>query len=193
MNEVSIAEINAYLQAHLSEKRLRHVEGVRRTAIALCRQYGEDEKRAELAALFHDMYRELDGEELKATVRALALPKRYGQSRNLAHSKIAAAKMRADWGVDDADMLQAVSYHTTGRPGMSRLEKILYLADAIEPGRDYPGVATLRELAFQDLDRACLLSLTNTIAFVQRQGSEVDDDSVRAKAYFEKIIKEKER
>ena len=70
------------------------------------------------------------------------------------HGKIAAEVMKRDWGIKDEDVINAVKNHTTGRQGMSLLEKIIFVADAIEPSRDYPGVDKLRELAFKDLDSA---------------------------------------
>ena len=112
---------------------------------------------------------------------------------NLAHGKIAAVVIQRDFGVTDPDIIQAVSYHTTGRPEMSLLEKIIYIADAIEPNRFYPGVDALRETAAEDLDRAVLQSLTNTINFVRGENRYLDEDTVLAKEYFEKIIKKGEK
>ena len=188
----SIEAIKEYIEKHLSEKRRVHTEGVRKTAIELARLYGADEKKAETAALFHDMYRGLSGETLNSYVKQLGLDDKYLNNCNLAHSKIAAAVMRNDFGIQDPDILNAVSYHTTGRPGMSKLEKIIYIADAIEPNRDYPGVKQFRKAAFQDLDKACLMSLSNTIEFVTANGNFLDEETILAKEYFEHIITEKE-
>ncbi len=136
----SIEAIKEYIEKHLSEKRRVHTEGVRKTAVELARLYGADEKKAETAALFHDMYRGLSAEILNGYVKQLGLDDKYLNNCNLAHGKIAAVAMQEDFGIQDPDILNAVSYHTTGRPGMSKLEKIIYIADAIEPNRDYPGV-----------------------------------------------------
>ena len=92
--------------------------------------------------------------------------------------------MERDYGITDRDIINAVSYHTTGRAGMSLLEKIIYIADAIEPGRNYPGVEDVRVLAWQDLDRACLLSLERTIDFVRGQGNFLDSDTLEARDYL---------
>ena len=97
--------------------------------------------------------------------------------------------MERDFGIRDRDIINAVSYHTTGRAGMSLLEKVIFIADAIEPGRDYPGVDDLRRLAYVDLDKACLLSLTRTAEFVREQGIYLDDDTLAAKEYLEKELK----
>lgn len=177
--------INSYIEKNFSEKRKIHTEGVRETAMALAEKYGADPGKAELAALYHDMYRGVSEDVLNYYIKHLGLDKKYLNNCNLAHSKIAAIIMRRDYGIEDKDVLNAVSYHTTGRAGMSLLEKIIYIADAIEPNRKYPGVEALREAAMRNLDEACLLSLTRTIEYVQGQGNYLDHDTLLARDYFE--------
>ncbi len=176
--------INSYIEKNFSEKRKIHTEGVRTTAIALAEKYGADTQKAETAALFHDMFRGVGEDVLNYYVKHLNLDKKYMNNRNLAHGKIAAIVMERDYGITDRDIINAVSYHTTGRAGMSLLEKIIYIADAIEPGRNYPGVEDVRVLAWQDLDRACLLSLERTIEFVRGQGNFLDSDTLEARDYL---------
>ena len=173
--------INSYIEKNFSEKRKIHTEGVRKTAVRLALKYGADPAKAELAALFHDMYRGVPVDALNYYVKHLGLDKRYMDNCNLAHGKIAAIIMKRDYGIEDPDILNAVSFHTTGRAGMSLLEKIIYIADAIEPSRRYPGVEELREAAERDLDLACLLSLEHTIAYVRSQGSFLDEDTLHAR------------
>ncbi len=173
-----------YIEKNFSEKRKVHTEGVRATAMALAEKYGADPHKAEIAALFHDMYRGVPVEVLNYYVKHLGLPKRYMDNPNLAHGKIAAIIMERDYGISDSDILNAVSFHTTGRPAMSLLEKIIYIADAIEPNRSYPGVEEVREAAFKDLDEACLLSLNRTIEYVREQGNFLDEDTLDARDYF---------
>ena len=193
MNTSSICE---YIEKNFSEKRKIHTEGVRKTAIKLAQQYGAGDAelvaKAELAALFHDMYRGISVDVLNYYVKHLDLDeKRYNDNPNLAHGKIAAIIMERDFDVTDRDIINAVSFHTTGRPDMSLLEKIIYIADAAEPNRNYPGVQALRETLKQDIDKACLQSITNTINYVRSEKKFLDEDTVLAKEYFEKLIKEK--
>lgn len=178
--------INSYIEKNFSEKRKIHTEGVRKTAIVLAEKYGADVDKAELAALFHDMYRGVSEDVLNYYIKHLNLDKKYLNNCNLVHSKIAAVIMKRDYHIEDEDIINAVSYHTTGRPGMSLLEKIIYIADAIEPNRNYPGVEALREAAKHDLNEACLLSLTRTIEYVQGQGNYLDQDTLLARDYFMK-------
>lgn len=185
-----------YIEKNFSEKRKIHTEGVRQTAIKLAEKYGENMpgiiEKAELAALYHDLYRGVPVDVLNYYVKHLGLDeKRYKDNPNLAHGKIAASVIQRDFDEKDEDIINAVSYHTTGRPGMSLLEKIIYIADAVEPNRNYPGVQSLRQTLEQDLDRAVLQSLTNTIHYVRGEKKYLDEDTVLAKEYFENLIKEK--
>lgn len=181
--------IDEYLQKHLSEKRRAHIRGVEETARRLAERWGEDPEKAVTAAKFHDMFKERDLNDL---VRKYGLPDRYLDRPNLAHSKIAACYMMAECGIRDQDLLNAVSFHTTGRPKMSRLEQILFLADAAEPSRDYSGVETLRHLMETDMDRACLFSLDRTVKYLKDQGAWIDPDTLEARKYYQGIIKESE-
>lgn len=184
--------IYSYIEKNFSEKRKVHTEGVRVTAMALAQRYGADPEKAEIAALFHDMYRGVSVDALNYYVKHLGLPKKYLNNANLAHGKIAAIIMERDYGITDSDILNAVSFHTTGRPGMSLLEKIIYIADAVEPSRSYPGVEDVREAVGKDLDDACLLSLNRTIEFVQSQGNYLDTATLDARDYFVRNREQKE-
>ena len=189
----SIREIKEYIERNFSEKRKVHTEGVRETAIKLARRYGADEKKAEIAALFHDMYRGVPEKTMNYYVKNLGLEDKYLDNCNLAHGKVAAIIMQRDFDIEDEDIINAVSYHTTGRAGMSLLEEVIYLADAIEPNRMYPGVDELRRMAKTDLDRACLMSLSNTIDFVRSSGNYLDEETILAKEYLERKINEREK
>ncbi len=173
--------IEAYIEKNLSEKRKAHVRGVAETAVKLAEAYGADADKARQAALFHDMFRSTPVDVLNMYVRQLGLDSVYLDKANLAHGPIAAIIMERDYGIADADMVQAVRYHTTGRAGMSLLEKVLFLADAMEPGRDYPGVEKIRELAKESLDKACLCSMERSIAYIRERGLFLHEDTIKAR------------
>ncbi len=179
-------EIASYIEANFSDKRKRHTEGVISTAKALAERYAASVEKAEIAAMFHDMFRGTDISQLNYYVKNLGLKEKYLDNANLAHSKVAAAVMARDFHIYDEEILNAVSFHTTGRAGMSLLEKIIYIADAIEPSREYKGVEDIREEAFRDIDRACLMSLENTITFVREQGKFLDSDTIEAVDFLRK-------
>ncbi len=177
-------ELEDYVLNELYEKRRAHTLGVRDTALELAEKYGADKDKAEIAALAHDMYRGLRGDELNRTVRELGLPDKYLDDPNLAHGKIAAIMLRDKYGVEDSDILNAVSFHTTGRRNMTTLEKVIFLADAIEPGRNYPGVEDIRKEAEKGLDEGCLCSMLGTIRHVQDQGAYLDKDTIEAAEFL---------
>lgn len=179
------------LKKNLKATRIKHVEGVRKTARELALFNGVDSKKADFAALCHDMYR-VGQEKSDQYIKELGLPEKYIGNRNLAHSKIAEAKLREEFDITDQDILNAVSYHTTGRKNMSKLEKIIFIADAVEPGRNYKGVEILRNTAYVDLDMACLQSLYETVDRIKNIGAYLDGDTLEAIKYFEKIIEERE-
>lgn len=174
------SRIKICIEDNLTQRRLEHTYSVVEEAKKLALRYGEDVEKAELAALFHDMFRSAPAEVLNRYIEQFGLPNAIIDNPNLSHGKIAAEVMKRDYGVSDADMINAVAFHTTGRAGMSRLEKIVFLADAIEPHRDYPSVAHLRELAYCDLDQACIESLQGTVAYVEASGSYLDPDTRNA-------------
>ncbi|MDO4545377.1 MAG: bis(5'-nucleosyl)-tetraphosphatase (symmetrical) YqeK [Bacillota bacterium] len=179
--ENSRRDIEDYLKKNLKEMRLQHTYAVAEEAEKLARRYGEDMERARLAALFHDMFRGVSPAALNLYIKHLGLPERYKDNPNLAHGKIAARIMERDYGITDRDVINAVAYHTTGRAGMSKLEKILFLADAIEPGRCYPTVEETRAIAYEDLDRACISSLERTIEYIRGRGDYLDPDTIEAR------------
>lgn len=181
----SIYEI---IEKNFSEKRRVHTYGVVDTAITLAKKYGVDVEKAKIAALYHDLYRGVGVDILNYYVKHLGLDDKYYNNANLAHSKIAAHVMKAEYGISDEDILNAVSFHTTGRANMTTLEKVIFIADAIEPGRNYPGVEELRKIVMTDLDQACLRSLQSTIDFVSGKGEYLDPDTVLARDY---LLKEK--
>lgn len=175
----------------LTEKRLIHTQGVLKMAAKLAEHYGADWNKLELAVACHDLFRGKYGDELNSLVKEYGLPEKYMDNPNLAHGKIAAAFVEKEWGVDDPDILNSISFHTTGRRNMSLQEKIVFLADAIEEGRDYPGVEVIREEAFNDLDRGVLLSLKNTYRHLSENGvpeDQIDKDSLDAIHWLEETI-----
>lgn len=182
-------EIEKYVKSHLSDKRWNHTVNVVSEAEKLCQMYGGDMEKCVTAAIFHDVAKELPNEELNALVRKFGFDEKYIDSPNLSHGKIAAALLKHEWGIDDEDIINAVSYHTTGRAGMSKTEKIVFIADAIEPTRVYNGVEAIRKATYEDLDRGCLKSLTDTVEHLKEKGvSYIDEDTLRAREWFEEQI-----
>ena len=179
--------IHKYLQKNLKESRYQHTLNVAQLAVKMAEREGVSREKAEIASLLHDMARNLPVDEMNRMAGELGLPDRYRDNPNLVHSKLAADMAKREFGIEDEDMLNAILYHTTGRPGMSTLEKIVFLADAIEPGRKSPGVQEIRKMAETDINKACLKSLTGKVNFIKDKGVFIDPDTLAAKEYFEKM------
>lgn len=182
-------KLDDYIRVRLTEKRYRHTEGVIYTAVRLAERYGADTDKAETAALFHDACKNLDIDEMNMLVEQYEIGDYYIDKPQLAHSKLAAAILEKEFGVEDEDILNAVSYHTTGRAGMSLLEKIIFVADATEPNRTYEEAETLNALAFSDLDEACCEVLEWTVKLVGDSGRHMDQDTIKALEWFREIMK----
>ena len=169
----------------LKPKRMPHVLGTEQEAVRLVRRYGGDETQARIAALLHDCTKKLDMAEQLALCAAYDIPLDELEQRalKLLHSKTGAAVARRVFGVEDA-VYDAIWYHTTGKPDMTRLEKIIYLADYIEPSRDFPGVEELRKAVYEDLDHGLLLGLTMTIQEMEEMGNPVHHLTRDARDYL---------
>ena len=171
---------------NLKPSRYGHTLGVVNTAIKLAEIYGEDKNKAEIAALCHDVAKNMSDEELKKVIEDenIFLSIDEKNTQELWHSIIAPIIARKVFEIEDEEILNAMRWHTTGKENMTNLEKIIYLADLIEPSRKFDGVDEIRELAYKDLDLAMLKALTHTTIYLLTKGCAVDINSVKARNYL---------
>ncbi len=185
------ADAADFARERLSAKRYGHTLRVAETAEGLARVHGLDPARARLAALLHDAARETSSEDFLGLAEDLGLP--VGgperESPKLLHGPVAAELARRELGVEDREVLDAIRAHTTGRPGMGPLSLVLYVADKIEPARDYPSVGNLRRLARRDLRAAAAESLRRSIAHNEERGRPTHPASIEALAWLEEAEK----
>lgn len=176
-------EIFCWVKSLLSEKRFKHTLGVVDTAVKLALLYGVNEEQARVAAILHDAAKGFAGPVLldKCLEFGIEADEVEQAAPDLLHGKLAACYATEKFGIRDQEVLQAVRYHTTGYKNMSALDKIIFIADMIEPGRDFPGVAKLRELAFFNLEEAVRAGLESTIRHVLDQGMIIHPASVEAR------------
>ena len=185
LKHLPLSQLRPVALSYLKHRRIPHVLGTEQEAIRLAERYGADVEKARAAALLHDCTKKLD------MPAQLALCEQYGieldeleqKALKLLHSKTGAAIARDVFGVDD-DIYSAIWYHTTGHAGMTKLEKIIYLADYIEPSRDFPGVDTLRKVCYEDLDKGLLLGLEMTIEEMTAMGNPVHRATVEARDWL---------
>lgn len=168
--EALMAEVRAQMPA----KRWTHTLGVMESATALAKRYGADEKKADLAALLHDYckYWPID-KQSDVLEESGELADFLHYDKALLHAPAAAVVVRRKFGIDDAEVLDAIRYHTSGRVGMTLLDKIVCLADYIEPGRDFPEVEELRLLAETSLEKALVAGFDSTIRYLLSRGLKV--------------------
>jgi predicted HD superfamily hydrolase involved in NAD metabolism len=158
----------------MPSSRWEHTLRVVETAVELAERTGADPEKAEIAAILHDYCKFWPEEKQREWILRHRLPQDLLQyNKELWHAPVGAEAVREELGIDDEEVLNAIRSHTTGRPGMSLLEKVIFLADYIEPGRSFPGVEEVRRLAREDLDRAILKSLDNTIVYLVERGFKV--------------------
>ena len=176
-------DIQKALKQRLKPKRYKHTLGVVESAERLTRRYGGDVKQAKTAALLHDCAKNMDDQRLLEMARASNLPLDVVLTAEpgLLHGAVGAVIAKKEFGIDDPMILDAITYHTTGRTQMTTLDKIIYLADYIEPNRDFPGVEALRTESEKNLEDACVLGLTHTIRFVLSNGGLVHPLTVEAR------------
>lgn len=162
------------VKVQLTDHRYQHTLGVMETAIALAKQYGGDEQKAELAAIFHDYAKFRPKAEMKEIIIEQGFPQNLLEyNSELWHAPVGAYLTEKEAGIIDPEVLEAIRFHTSGRPGMTLLDKIIYLADYIEPGRHFPGVEEVRNVAKENLDKALIMAVKNTIIFLLKKNQTV--------------------
>lgn len=172
------------LAKRLKRSRFIHSVGVSETAAFLAGRFGVEEQKARVAGLLHDCAREFRNENMiaEAQKRKIAIGAVEQAMPLLLHAYIGAKRIREIYQVEDKDVEQAIWRHTVGGPQMTALDKIIWFADMIEPGRDYPGVENLRQLAKEaSLDDMMLAGFSQSIQFVVAKGHLIHPDTVLAR------------
>lgn len=180
---MTIGEIKKILSKRLTPKRYKHSIGVHDTALKLAKLYDVSEEKAAIAGLLHDYAKGLSYSEAIYYIKkyAIKIDEVIKEQIDLAHGFIGAELIKEELNIRDEEILEAIRYHTIGKEKMSKLEKIIYLSDFIEPNRFYLGVEELRTVALSDLDKATLLALNNTISYVINKNNLLHINSILAR------------
>lgn len=188
MEKTDHAYLRKEMEEILSAKRYMHTLGVAYTASCLAMAHGEPMEDAMVAGLLHDCAKSMHGSELMAICEKGHLRMNTAERSNptaLLHAKVGAYLAEHKYGITDDNILNAIRYHTTGRPDMSKLEKIIYIADYIEPGRkQLAGLEMVRRIAYQDLDWTIENILANTLAYLRTTDGQVDDMTVKTYEFY---------
>ena len=185
LKRLTLEELRPIALSYLKPKRISHVIGTEKTAAALAEKYGADIHKARIAALLHDSTKRLSMEEQLAMCEHyhIELDELEQKALKLLHAKTGAALARDVYGVDD-DIYNAILWHTTGKPDMTLLEKVIYLADFIEPSRDFDGVDALRAAVWEDLDKGLEMGLAMTVEEMTEMGNPVHRNTLEALDYL---------
>lgn len=179
MKEIGL--IYDQVKSHLKRNRYVHTLGVIELSVELADFYGESKINAEVAALLHD-YCKYDPDEKILSGLAesnFEVDEVLLNNPNLGHGFLASLIVQTEFGIVSEDIINAIASHTFGRKKMSRLEKIIYLADSLERNRVYDGIEVLRKLAFENLDKALLKTCESTILFEFKKGNLIHPDTIK--------------
>ena len=179
---MTISEYEEIISSRMKSARFRHSKNVSKEAVRLAKKYGADVEKAEIAGILHDATKETpDDEQLELIERAgIEITQLERSSRKLWHAISGAAFVKVELGINDDDILNSIRYHTTGRAGMSLLEKVIFIADFTSAERDYEGVDRMRKAAEKSLEDAMLEGISFTIADLAQRKLTIAPDTFMA-------------
>ena len=173
----------------LPSKRYNHTLGVVATSEQLAKRYNASVESAQIAALLHDIAKYLPNDLLKEKLESAKETDYLNYSPLVWHAPVGAIVAKETYQIKDSDILNAIKYHTTGKAAMTTLEKIVFLADYIEPNRTQPGVEEIRKLATKDLDVAVAQTLADTVAYLSSKGKgDIHPDTLAAYEYYRQYL-----
>ncbi|MBA2796805.1 bis(5'-nucleosyl)-tetraphosphatase (symmetrical) YqeK [Streptococcus porcinus] len=179
------------IAAQMSEKRFKHVLGVEKAAVKLAEKNQYDPEKAGLAALLHDYAKECPDQLFKDLIKKYDLDQDLLQwNNNVWHGLVGIYKIQEDLQIFDPDILRAIAIHTVGAKDMSLLDKILYVADYIEEGRDFPLVNQARHIANESLDKAVAFETVNTVAYLASRAVPIYPQTIETYNAFCHYLKE---
>ena len=196
MDEICIRDLKKDLKKNMDESRYEHTLGVMYTSAALAMRYECDLDKALLAGLMHDCAKCMPNAKKLKTAEKYGLEITDLEKKNpfMLHAKVGAVLAEKKYDITDEEVLGAIRWHTTGRPDMTLLEKIVYIADYIEPRRDKAdNLPQMRYLAFQDLDQTMYEILKGTLDYLGKKGSSIDPMTMQAYQYFEGVMEQKKQ
>lgn len=183
------------LSKYIDEERLEHTKGVRYTCACMAMAYDFDLEKAQIAGLLHDCAKCIPNKKKLKMCEQYNIEISSFEEKHpfLLHAKLGALIARRKYDIQDEDILNSIKYHTTGRPEMSTLEKIVYIADYIEPMRyKAENLPIIRKIAFEDLDECMYVILKSTLDYLDESSSEIDYATVEAFHYYERLHNERE-
>lgn len=182
-----IIKIQKSLKSKLKDSRYQHTLGVAFTAASMAMKYSIDINKAYVAGLLHDCAKYMESEEMlvKAQKFKLDISNAEKVKPDLLHAKLGAYYAKKKYGVEDDEILSSICSHTTGKPNMSLLDKIVYIADYIEPNRyKMPRLDLIRKKAFEDIDECLCMILEDTVSYLEETGVYMDETTLKTYEYY---------
>ena len=183
-----ILEVSEKIKKDMSEKRYQHTLGVMYTCACLAMKYNYDVEKAMWAGLLHDIAKRFSDEEMlkKCKKHGISISENEEKAPYLLHGKLGAYYAKKKYDITDEEILDAISYHTTGRPGMGTLSCILFIADYTEPSRkEITGLKEVRECAFNvGLIEAVIMKIENVLSYLEKSSKNIDDMTMKTYLYF---------
>lgn len=195
MDGYDFRKIEKKVARELDEERYAHTMGVMYTCACLAMVHDCDLQDAQIAGLLHDCAKCIPNKKKLKMCRANKIPVTEFEKENpfLLHAKLGAFLAKTEYGIESRPILNAITWHTTGKPNMNTLEKIVYIADYIEPMRNKAlHLERIRKLAFQDIDRCVYEILKDTLAYLEDEPKDIDITTKKAFLYYEKLQEERE-
>ncbi len=191
MNSIEILKLKKSLKKVLDLKRYEHTLGVAYTATSLAMCYGANMKQAEIAGLLHDCAKSIDNDKKLSLCEKFNIQINEVERKNpfLLHAKLGSFYAMKKYGIRDKEIINAILNHTTGRPEMSLIEKIIFVADYIEPNRKQaPNLSQIRKLAFHNLDHALLIILEDTLKYLNATETDIDPMTQKTFEYYNTVL-----
>ena len=184
---LSFDEIQHRVSQWMGKKRFKHTLGVVESATQLAKLYDVDVEKARLAALLHDCAKEMPLKEMQDLVKEnnYKADEELLANGNLLHGLAGMIRAKLEFSITDSEILEAIRVHTTGKVGMSTLDKVIFLADYIEPNRrEIPGLSKIRQIVFQNIDQAICLSSERTIRYLEDNGNKIDPMTIKTYEFY---------
>lgn len=194
MRDSEIYKLQNKIKKALEPKRYEHTLGVAYVAASLAFVYGVDSEKAFLAGLLHDCAKCLSHQKRISICDKNHLEITSVEKANpvLLHAKVGAFLAKDKYDIEDVEIQNAILYHTTGKPNMNLLEKIIYVADYIEPHRKkLPRLESIRKIAFSDLDMAIYMILENSLSYLEKGNSKIDMKTKETYDYYREIMEKR--
>lgn len=190
MGKPALAEIQGWVKTQVSPFRFQHIQGVAQTAERLAVRYGLSLSKARLAAWLHDCGKEYSKTQMKTWLRKGRFPLDQDEKEmpGLWHPHVGSAIAQVKWGIKDPSILEAIRCHTLGRAGMSPLAQLIFVADFIEPGRNFPGIQTARRITNKSLTEGILTKASMTIKFLFDKKMRIHTRLLETWNYYRTVI-----